>query len=134
MVSFMEELLPVGSIVALKDKQLVMIIGYSPSTPLSEKQYDYIVMSPAGITKVQEDLRYNQDFIYINKKDIETVLFIGYSNKDFDLYKFVNEEMSKSVVKIKKEKKGDITENDIKKIYDNLCQKVMSNGSDKNEK
>lgn len=130
----MEELLPVGSIVGLKDKQMVMIIGYSPSTPLSETQYDYIAMSPAGITKAQDDLRYNQDFIYINKSDIEAVLFIGYSDKDFDLYKFANEEMSKSVEKLRKLKKDGITDDDIKKIYDNLGKKEISSGSDNNEK
>ncbi len=62
MVSFMEELLPVGSIVALKDERLVMIIGYLPSTPLSEKQYDYIAVDYLGITKPQEELRNKKDY------------------------------------------------------------------------
>ena len=53
----MEELLPVGSVISLKDKRVLMIIGYSPNVPLSEKQYDYVGSSISGIYKPQEDLR-----------------------------------------------------------------------------
>ncbi len=129
----MEELLPVGSIVSLKDKKLVMIIGYSPNTPVSEKQYDYIVADSVGVTKVQEDLRYNKDYFYISKKDIETVLFIGYSDKEFDLYNMVNKKMTEKLNRLKK-RKSNVEDDDIKKIYEDVIIEIKKSESDKNEK
>lgn len=129
----MEELLPVGSIVASKDKTLYMIIGYSPSTPSSEKQYDYIAASPLGLTKVQEDLRYKKDYVYINKSDIETVLFIGHSDAEFDLYKLVNEKLTEKLNELKKEKENP-DEDEIKKMYEDVINEIKKGGSDKNEK
>ena len=38
----MEELLPVGSKVELHSKRKFVIIGYLPSKPNDERQYDYI--------------------------------------------------------------------------------------------
>lgn len=129
----MEELLPVGSIVSLKDKRVLVIIGYSPNTALSEKQYDYIATPIIGITKIQEELRYNRDYFYFNKKDIEAVLFIGYSNEEFDLYKVVSEELSDRIREAKSEKEK-LSEEEIKKICENYINEIKAQGSDKNEK
>ena len=129
----MEELLPVGSIVALKDKRILMIIGYSPNIVSSEKQYDYIASYVIGVIKPQEDLRYNKDYFYINKSDIEAVLYIGYSDIEFDLYKMVNTELTEQMERVRKEK-GKLDEEDIKKVYEDFIKKVKPNGSEKDEK
>ncbi len=129
----MDELLPIGSVVSLKDKRRLMIIGYSPNTPLSENQYDYIGSNLSGISKPQEMLRYNKDYFYFNKKDIDMILYIGHVNNEFKLYKKVNEEINNAINKVKQEK-GKIEEADIEKIYSEFINNIKSNGSDKNEK
>ena len=129
----MEELLPVGSVISLKDKRVLMIIGYSPNVPLSEKQYDYVGSSISGIYKPQEDLRYNRDYYYFNKSEIISVLFIGYSDKEFDLYRVVNEKITSELSKAKKEKKI-LNEEDIKHLYEKSISEIKALGSDKNEK
>ena len=85
-----EDILPLGSIVQLKNKKKLMIIGYYQAVDEKGKEYDYICCLPTiGITKEKKELKINTDIFYINNEDIETILFIGCSDEDYKKYKLV---------------------------------------------
>ena len=85
----MEELLPIGSVVKLKDKRIRMIMGYLPKSS-DNKIYDYLCCNHLrGFRKKKEELQENMDYFYANKEDVETVLYIGYENISFSFYKKV---------------------------------------------
>ncbi len=129
----MEELLPVGSIVGLKDESIYIVIGYSPNNINNSSQYDYVGSTLIGLYKSQEQLRYNKDYFYFNKADIERVLFIGYSDEYFELYRMVNEELS-DLLKKAKNSKNNLENEDIKKIYENYISKYRNGKGEKDEK
>lgn len=71
----MEELLPIGSIVTVENKDL-MICAYLGQVPdINGKKYDYACCSyPIGIT---------QKSAIISKNQIERIKFLGFKNKEF---------------------------------------------------
>lgn len=77
----MKELLPVGSVVLLKDatKKLV-IIGVLQVNPNENKIYDYLAVPyPEGY------IGSNNNFLF-NKDDINDVVFCGYTNPERDMF------------------------------------------------
>lgn len=86
----MEDILPLGSIVKLKNNKTFVIIGYISYKNNEDGAYDYICCLPhVGIKREKIDLKLDVDFFYINKYEIDKVLFIGYSDEDFEKYKLV---------------------------------------------
>ncbi len=91
----MVDLLPIGSIVKLKDNKIRMIMGYLPIST-DNKIYDYLCCNYLrGFRKKKEELEENLDYFYANKEDIDSILYIGYDDFNFTLYK--------KVVKVDKE-------------------------------
>lgn len=77
----MKELLPVGSVVLLKDatKKLV-IIGVLQVNPNENKIYDYLAVPyPEGY------IGSNNNFLF-NHSDINDVIFCGYTNPERDVF------------------------------------------------
>lgn len=76
----MKTILPIGSVVQLKEaKKSLMIIG-SLQTTDDGKEYDYIgCVFPEGY--IDEDT-----FFLFNNEDIETVHFVGYMNSESQAY------------------------------------------------
>lgn len=83
----MSDLLPIGSIIEVKNKTKYMIIGFFPSIIIEDEVYDYIVCKPKGLTKTKKKLKKEIDYFYIKKEDIVNVLYIGFQDEDFNVYK-----------------------------------------------
>lgn len=77
MTSNMKDLLPIGSVVLLKEAQKrLMIFGVCQKDSETNKEYDYIgVFYPEG--NVGENIRF-----LFNNEDIERVDFTGYSDEE----------------------------------------------------
>lgn len=78
-----QELLPIGSVVRLKDgKKKVMITGFCVTTAEDEnKMYDYCgCMYPEGIVASDKNLVFNQN-------QIEELFFLGYVNVEEQHFK-----------------------------------------------
>lgn len=77
----MKDLLPVGSVVLLKDatKKLI-IIGILQVNPSENKIYDYLAVPyPEGYIGA------NNNFLF-NHGDINDVIFSGYTNSERDVF------------------------------------------------
>ena len=122
----MFDLIPIGSIVELKDKREVMIIGYNPNKVNESEQFDYIICMPSGFDKVKEKLVLNKDYFYIKKEDITNIIYIGYNDREFDLYKAFHDEIISQV------QSKDIKEIDIKEIIKEVTDKYKK-GENKSE-
>jgi hypothetical protein len=73
----MNELLPIGSIVLLKNgKKKIMIYGRRQFAANDQKEYDYVAcLYPEG--------NINEDYTYLfNHSDISEVIFEGYSDEE----------------------------------------------------
>ncbi len=81
----MKGLLPLGSIVVLKNGSTLMIDGYGMSNSVDEKVYDYSgVIFPIGL-----DVKELQLF---NKNDIKNVVFMGYqTSKSIQYRKYMDQ-------------------------------------------
>ncbi|MCR5526671.1 MAG: DUF4176 domain-containing protein [Lachnospiraceae bacterium] len=71
----MKELLPIGSIVWLKDaKRALMVFGVKQTNQETNVEYDYIgVMYPEGNLGIKSQFMFNHE-------DIEKVVFRGYED------------------------------------------------------
>lgn len=81
------ELQPIGTIVNLKNvnNYNFMIIGYLPTNENNESK-DYVgVRYPMGAVN-------NKVFFYFNHSDITDVIFTGYINNEFDVFKHIFDE------------------------------------------
>lgn len=79
----MNEYLPIGSIVKLKDDKNFeyMILGYYPIDQETDEKFDYsAVVYPHGYS-------YGNNLILFNKDDIERVEYEGYSDDDTEMIK-----------------------------------------------
>ena len=90
----MEEILPLGSVVLLKNNKNIMVAGYGPALD-DETQFDYVgIYAKYGLIK-SEDLKLDKDYVYFNSLDIDKVLFIGCQDdkmkKFISVYKYVKE-------------------------------------------
>ena len=84
----LKELLPIGSVVLLKDgTKKLMIIGIKPMRENEEKEvYDYIgVLYPEGY------LSNEYNFLF-NHNDINDVVFKGYNNPEREVFIDILEE------------------------------------------
>ncbi len=81
-------LLPIGSIVLLKDsKKRLMIYGMFQHEVENDTIYDYIgVPYPEGFVDVTKSFLFNEDII-------EDVLYIGYIDSEFQIFKNQLEEI-----------------------------------------
>ncbi|MBR2827864.1 MAG: DUF4176 domain-containing protein [Bacilli bacterium] len=127
----MEELLPIGSIVELKDGKRFMIIGYLPNKIKDEMFYDYIGCLKKGVFNNLKEPQINRDIFYFNKSDIIKVLYIGYSNDEFDTFSKIFSKVEN--IRNNVDRKN-ITDEEIEKMYNNLWEKMKESGSDLNEK
>ena len=84
------DILPIGTIVELKNNERFMIIGYNQASDDKGKEYDYICCLPIiGLIREKENIKLNTDYFYINNEDIDKVLYIGYSDEEFKKYKLI---------------------------------------------
>ena len=84
----MKNLLPMGSVVLLKDaEKKLMIVGWLPESESGEK-HDYIgCFYPEGFVDVEHIFLFNQD-------DVARVDFIGFTDAEFQLFaKRVSDEL-----------------------------------------
>lgn len=121
----MIDLIPIGSIVELKDNKKNMIIGYNPSLPNDTEQYDYIVCSPNGLNKEKEKLIYNEDYFYIKKEDIINIFYIGFSDRNFDLFEEIHNEILNKI----KQKKDKMDNNELNNILNEVIEKHKKGNS-----
>ena len=113
----MDDLLPIGSIVELKNNKRKMIIGYLPNKPNDKEFYDYICCnSKTGLRKEKKELKQNKDYFFINNEDIENVLFIGCQDKEFLMYKIMHNRIKEKLLEIRKNN-SNLTEEDLDKLY-----------------
>lgn len=75
----MKELLPIGSVVLLKDaSKKLMIIGVMQYNPKQEKLRDYLAVPyPEGFVDSKTTFLFDQE-------DINDVIYTGYSNPEWD--------------------------------------------------
>ena len=77
----MKDLLPVGSIVLLKEAtKKLMIIGILQVKPSEEKIYDYL-----GVPYPEGYVGADNNFLF-NHSDINDVIFSGYTNPERDIF------------------------------------------------
>ena len=126
----MEELLPIGSVVELKDGKRIMIIGYLPNKLKDEIFYDYIGCLKKGVFNNLKEPQLNRDIFYFHKRDIIKVLYIGYSNEEFEMFSNLFSKVENIRNNIDR---NNITEEEIEKMYNNLWKKIKDSGSDLNE-
>lgn len=76
-----KELLPIGSVVLLKDgKKRVMVIGVKQTDTSTNTEYDYLsVIYPEGYINPETVFFFNHD-------SIETVFFKGYEDEEHDAF------------------------------------------------
>lgn len=76
-----KELLPIGSVVLLKDgKKRVMIIGVKQTDTGTDTEYDYLsVVYPEGYINPET-------VFFFNHESIETVFFKGYEDEERDVF------------------------------------------------
>ncbi|MEE1195386.1 MAG: DUF4176 domain-containing protein [Lachnospiraceae bacterium] len=77
----MKDLLPIGSVVLLKDasKKLV-IIGVLQVNPVENKMYDYLAVPyPEGYVGSDNNFLFNHS-------DINDIIFSGYTNPERDVF------------------------------------------------
>lgn len=87
-----KELLPIGSVVLLKEgTKKLMIIGIKPMKDNEEKEtYDYIgVLYPEGYLSSEYNFLFNHE-------DINDVIYKGYSNPEREAFVEVLEKMYQS--------------------------------------
>ncbi len=87
----MKDLLPIGTVVTLKDGvKSLMIIGIMQSDD-NDKIYDYIaVLYPEGFLNAET-------FFLFNKEDIVDVKFKGYINEEYEQHiKLLNDYISEN--------------------------------------
>jgi len=109
----MEEILPLGSVVSLKDKKDIMVAGYGPASFEDEQQYDYFgIYAKYGLIK-SENLKLGRDYVYFNNSDIDKVLFMGCQDNEMkkyiNMYTFIrdNKDAVKNVMQEVKEEKNE---------------------------
>lgn len=77
----MKDLLPVGSVVLLKDAtKKLMIIGILQVKPEENKVYDYL-----GVPYPEGYVGSDNNFLF-NHTDINDVIFTGYTNPERDIF------------------------------------------------
>lgn len=77
----MKDLLPVGSVVLLKDAtKKLMIIGIMQVKPEENKVYDYL-----GVPYPEGYVGSDNNFLF-NHTDINDVIFTGYTNPERDIF------------------------------------------------
>ncbi len=124
----MKKKLPVGSIVKLNNNKRFMIIGYSPNKPNDKEIFDYICCLPKiGIIRKASEIKLNIDYFYIKEEDIKQVLYIGYSDKIFDLYEY-SLYICETNLKIVKDQEEEINEENIKKIVEQSFEDIKRVG------
>lgn len=75
------ELLPIGSVIWLKDaKKPLMIFGIKQSNLETEEEYDYI-----GVLYPEGNMGTDSQFLF-QHEDIESVEFIGYETAERDVF------------------------------------------------
>ncbi len=127
----MEDLLPVGSIVELKDNKRMMIIGYLPSKPNDKDLYDYVCCnSKIGIRRPKEELEENKDYFFVNQEDIQTVLYIGCQDSEFEVYKMINKKTKEKLLEAKNENK-EFTNEELEKMYSDIFENLYKELNEK---
>ena len=82
-----KEILPIGTVVILKNNESVMISGYNYMN--NNKLYEYIGCSPKyGMTKNVKCFNYNA---------IEDIIFMGYQTRENDIYNIITNEENKLI-------------------------------------
>lgn len=77
----MEKLLPVGSVVLLKDAtKKLMIIGILQVNPTDDKVYDYL-----GVPYPEGFVGKDNNFLF-NHEDVNDVIFEGYNNPERETF------------------------------------------------
>ena len=101
----MNKYLPVGSVVEVKNSRLV-IFGYIAQNEKDKKYYDYICgVFPFGVI--------SKEYIFINKEDIEKVIFIGFQDG-------VLAQFGDHLMKIKEMCDNNCSESEIKKYVESV--------------
>lgn len=76
-----KELLPVGSVVLLKEAtKKLMIIGILPVSQKDNKNYEYL-----GVPYPEGYIGSNNNFLF-NHKDINDIIFYGYTNPEREVF------------------------------------------------
>ena len=91
----MKELLPIGSVVKLKQgTKRIMVCGRIQSKIDENKIYDYSACYyPEGIIDPKE-------LFLFNNEDIDTVYFVGLQDgEEFEFRKYINEQLDKITAK-----------------------------------
>lgn len=77
----MRKLLPIGSVVRLRDSSnLLLIIGYGPISPNGKTHYDYLATNyPFGLGS-------NMQAAMIDREEIAEVMYSGYVDEESSAY------------------------------------------------
>ena len=130
----MEDILPIGSKIRLKDGRVLMIIGYLPSKPNDEILYDYICsISKNGIIRKKEKLELNKDYCYIKKDDIKDVLYIGYHDEEYEDFKKFASSVINNLNSVKLENRT-LEQEDLTKVYIKSLEETYRKHGDNDEK
>ncbi len=120
----MEDLLPVGSIIELKDGRLRMILGYLPTSP-NEEQFDYFCSKvDGGLKKVVDKLEKDKDYFYLKKEDVFNVLYVGLQDEEFDLYNRIYDDYKNRLSEEKKNNK-ELSKEKMDEIYSSILYKLV---------
>ena len=109
----------------LENNNNYMIIGYYPSKPNQKIQYDYVICdAKKGLTKDYKELELKEDYYYLRKEKIKEVLFIGFSDFEFDIFSKISNEFNEKIKKVKLEK-NKIEELDMIKAYSDIISEYI---------
>lgn len=126
-----KKLLPAGSLIVTKSGRILMVIGFYPGKVNEESNYKYICSQTSGFKKKHSELKYNQDYYYISDDDIEDILFIGYSDSEFDFHAKALKMFNRKIKSIRKEK-GEVSNDDFQTLLD-YCKEIIKKESSKSE-
>ena len=76
------------------------------------------------MTKDYKDLELKKDYYYLRKEKIKKVLFIGFSDFEFDIFSKISNEFNENIKKIKIEK-NKIEEPDMIKAYSDIISEYV---------
>ena len=129
----MEDILPIGSKIRLKDGRILMIIGYLPNKPNDEILYDYICyISKNVIIRKKEKLELNKDYCYIKQDDIKDILYIGYHDEEYEDFKKIASSVINNLNSMRSENRT-LDQEDLTKVYTKSLEEAYRKHGDNNE-
>lgn len=119
----MTDLLPVGSLIKLKSNKKLMIIGYLPNKLEEDKSFDYICSNEYGLIVQKDKLIKDKHYFYVDKNEIDEILYIGYHDENFEHLKNIIFLLENKLEQLKKETK-ELTQEALTELLESIINEI----------